>query len=174
MMRRSFGVLVVLLAMAACGREGPLIGTAVVSPPAETPTPLLTLAPSPSPTAEATSSPEATTAEPEETATTSPGGGDNAGIFGSVVAGPTCPVEQSSSPCPERPVPDAEVTAKEGDRVAGTARTDSNGKFTMRLVPGTYDVTASSPSVMSCETEEVTVAEHQYQPVRINCDTGIR
>jgi hypothetical protein len=66
------------------------------------------------------------------------------------------------------------VTAKDGDRVAGTAKTDSNGKFTMRLEPGTFQVTASSPSVMSCETEEVTVGEHQYQPVRINCDTGIR
>lgn len=173
MMRRSLGVLVVLLAMAACGREGPLLGTAVVSPPQETETPLPTVALSPSPTAEATESPEATTATPEETATAEPDAG-NAGIFGSVVAGPTCPVEQSSSPCPERPVPDAEVTAKEGDRVAGTARADSNGKFTMRLEPGTYQVTASSPSVMSCETEEVTVGEHQYQPVRINCDTGVR
>lgn len=173
MMRRSFGVLVVLLAMAACGREGPLVGTAVVSPPSETTTPLLTLAPSPSPTAEATESPEATTAAPEETASAEPGG-TNAGIFGSVVAGPTCPVEQANSPCPEQPVPDAEVTAKDGDQVAGTARTDSNGKFTMRLAPGTYNVTASSPSVMSCETEEVTVGEHQYQPIRINCDTGVR
>ncbi len=173
MMRRSLGVLVVVLAMAACGREGPLVGTAVVSAPPETTPPAATEAPTELPSAEPSESPEATTAAPEETASAAPSGG-NAGIFGGVAAGPTCPVEQASSPCPERPVADAEVTAKQGDTVGGTARTDSNGKFTMRLAPGTYEVTAKSPSVMSCETEEVTVAEHQYQPVRITCDTGIR
>jgi predicted small lipoprotein YifL len=173
MMRRPLGALVLLLALAACGREGPLVGTNIASAPPETTAPAYTSAPTESPTAEPTSSPEATSTAPSETESAAPSSG-NAGIFGSVVAGPTCPVEQASSPCPDRPVPDAEVTAKQGDDVGGSTKTDSNGKYTLRLAPGTYQVTASSPSVMSCETKEVTVVERQYQPVRITCDTGIR
>ncbi|HYZ94068.1 MAG TPA: carboxypeptidase regulatory-like domain-containing protein [Actinomycetota bacterium] len=173
MMRRLLGALVLLMALAACGREGNLVGTTVASAPPETTAPAETAAPTESPTAEPTSSPQATQTAPSETSSAAPGAA-NAGIFGSVVARPSCPVEEANSPCPERPVPDAEVTAKQGDDVKGSARTDSNGKYTLRLAPGTYTVTASSPSVMSCDTHEVTVRDHQYTPVRITCDTGIR
>lgn len=168
-------VVVALIGLAACGTEGPLVrskltsprptATAEVTPAAETTRPT----DSPEPTQTPTSTPQTDTPAPSEPA------GDNAGIFGSVVAGPTCPVEQENSPCPDRPVPGAEVTAKTpSGETAGTTRADDQGKFTLRLAPGSYDVTAGSRDVMSCDTQRVDVADHQYTPVRITCDTGIR
>jgi hypothetical protein len=66
----------------------------------------------------------------------------------------------------------AEVTARQGDTVAGTARTDATGEFRMDLAPGTYDVTATSPDVTSCDAQRVEVREGLYSPVRIDCRTG--
>lgn len=170
---RRFLVAAVMLTwiLAACGREGPLVSGLAGSSPSPTPfataeptaTPEATESPSPSPTA--TASPKPTTTPP---ATSTPG---NSGIFGSVRAG--CPVQPQQTPCPDEPVPDAEVTARtEAGEEAGTTRTDTQGRFELRLPPGTYDVTASSPTVASCETERVTVGERQFTPVQINCETG--
>lgn len=168
--REGFRILIVLLAFAACGREGAISSQLVTTSP--------TLVPSPVETAPATPTPSSTqtpiaspTAPPSPDPSSAPG---DAGIFGSVQAGPTCPVEQENSPCPERPVSDAEVTASEDGRVAGRTTSDDEGKFRLRLRPGTYDVTASSPSVMACDTQRIVVNERQYTPVRITCDTGIR
>jgi hypothetical protein len=84
-------------------------------------------------------------------------------------------VERANSPCPERPVSGAEVIAKTtSGETAGTTKADDQGKFSLRLPPGEYEVTAKSSSVTSCETQRVTVYDHQYTPVAISCDTGIR
>jgi hypothetical protein len=165
-------VLVVLLAFAACGREGPISSQLVSATPTVDPSPVGTAPATPTPDATQTPgtrpspTPDATPAP-----TSAPG---DAGIFGSVQAGPTCPVEQENSPCPDRPVTDAEVTATQDGTVAGRTTTDEEGKFRLRLRPGTYDVTASSRSVMACDTQRIVVNERQYTPVRITCDTGIR
>ena len=54
------------------------------------------------------------------------------------------------------------------------AKADGDGRFTMPLAPATYDVTATSDSVMGCDTQQVTVNDHRYTPVVVTCDTGIR
>jgi hypothetical protein len=168
-------VLIALMGLVGCGREGPLVSSALTSPsPTTVATPIAT------PTPEATESPAATespTPSPDSDESPAPtgGGSDNSGIQGSVRAGPTCPVEQENSPCPDRPVAGAEVTAKTASgEEAGKTTADEEGRFSLRLEPGSYDVTASSPSVMGCDTQRVDVIESHYTPVRITCDTGIR
>ena len=96
------------------------------------------------------------------------------GITGTVVAGPTCPVETPESPCPDRPVSDARVTAK-GGGPAKTTRTDASGAFRLRLKPGTYTVTATSDGLLGgCDEQRVRVAKRRYTDIAITCDTGIR
>jgi hypothetical protein len=96
------------------------------------------------------------------------------GIVGTVVAGPTCPVERPESPCPDRPVGDARVTAKD-DGTTKTTRSDASGAFRLRLKPGTYVVTATSDGLLGgCDEQPVRVAKRRYTRVTITCDTGIR
>jgi hypothetical protein len=91
------------------------------------------------------------------------------GVNGSVVAGPTCPVERAGHPCPPHPVTDATVAAD-----GHSTHTDGHGNFALKLLPGTYDVSVSSRSVMRCTGQRVQVDEHRYTHVTLSCDTGIR
>jgi hypothetical protein len=70
-------------------------------------------------------------------------------------------------------VSDATVTARGGGLTKST-RSDSNGNFSLKLPAGTYDVSASSRSVMHCSDQRVQVAANRYTRVTIDCDTGIR
>jgi hypothetical protein len=94
------------------------------------------------------------------------------GIRGTVTAGPSCPVQRIDEPCPDKPVRHAKVTAR-GTTTKST-QTDPKGSFSMSLPPGTYDVSAETSSVASCELERVTVYRNVYTQVPISCDTGIR
>lgn len=95
------------------------------------------------------------------------------GVTGTVLAGPTCPVETPESPCPDRPVADALVRAK-GEGTTTTTRTDAFGMFRLRLRPGLYALEATSDSVFGCEDERVRVVKRRFTEATINCDTGIR
>ena len=55
-----------------------------------------------------------------------------------------------------------------------STHTDTHGDFTLKLPPGTYDVSALSRSVMHCTDQRVQVNAHSYTRVTLNCDTGIR
>jgi hypothetical protein len=100
--------------------------------------------------------------------------GARSGITGTVVAGPTCPVETPESPCPDRPVSDARVTAK-GGGTSKTTRSDASGAFRLRLKPGTYTITAASEGLLGgCDEQHARVAKRRYTDVTITCDTGIR
>lgn len=97
------------------------------------------------------------------------------GVTGKVVAGPTCPVERADSPCPDRPVDDAKVTARSSSGSTKTTHADGNGRFKLSLAPGSYNLHADSPQNMGgCSDETVTVTSHHYTDVTITCDTGIR
>jgi hypothetical protein len=108
----------------------------------------------------------------------SPGGTDVAtGIRGVVLAGPQCPVEQPGSPCPDLPLPDVEVRASRDGSVAGTARTDEQGRFRIALEPGRYTVEAvvSAGGVPpTSRPVEVTVPASGFAEVTVPVDTGIR
>ena len=65
------------------------------------------------------------------------------------------------------------ATSTATDEVHSTTA-DDQGKFSLELPAGTYDVTASSEAVMGCDTQRVDVKAGYYTPVAISCDTGIR
>ena len=97
------------------------------------------------------------------------------GVFGSVLAGPTCPVERVGQPCPPEPVI-ATVFAQglDGKTVAATD-TSENGHYALTLEPGTYRVLVIKTSPFPrCPIAAVTVPSGTAVHVDINCDTGIR
>jgi hypothetical protein len=98
------------------------------------------------------------------------------GIYGSVTAGPTCPVERPDQPCPPRPVA-AEIDAAGSDGVTvGSTHTDGNGNYRMTIAPGTYTVSAATGSTYPrCPSKSgVVVANGSATRADISCDTGIR
>jgi uncharacterized lipoprotein NlpE involved in copper resistance len=98
------------------------------------------------------------------------------GIRGAVMLGPTCPVENAASPCPDRPFR-GDVLATASDGSTTTVTTDPQGRFTMNLRAGTYVVVAVSPSGQGPPTpvpQTVQVRTGAYTPVTLEVDTGIR
>jgi hypothetical protein len=100
----------------------------------------------------------------------------DSGIQGTVVSGPTCPVEQQGSPCPEQPESALIRVTKAGSQTAaGVGRTDANGKFRLTFAPGRYTVTAQAPGAFAgCQPVDVTVPPKKFVTVKVLCDTGIR
>lgn len=132
---------------------------------------LSTGSPTPAPEPTKAVGPSDTPVTPQPTAAVTRG----SGVYGTVQAGPTCPVERPESPCPDRAVTDAKVFAKtRSGRTVNTTHTDSHGAFKMRLPSGIYEVSAKSRSVFGCDTQTVRVEDHRYTRVTITCDTGIR
>jgi hypothetical protein len=98
------------------------------------------------------------------------------GIRGVVKLGPTCPVENLQSPCPDRPF-QGEVLATASDGSTTTVSTDAQGRFTMDLRVGTYVVVAVSPGGGGPPTpvsQRVDVRTGSYTQVTLEVDSGIR
>jgi hypothetical protein len=96
------------------------------------------------------------------------------GIRGVVMLGPTCPVENTASPCPDRPF-QGEVVATASDGSTTTASTDAQGRFTMNLRAGTYVVVAAPPSDPPTPIPRtVQVQTGSYTSVTLEVDSGIR
>jgi hypothetical protein len=102
------------------------------------------------------------------------------GIRGTVLLGPTCPVE--SSPGANDPVPCVTsyaatlvVLDDEGVKVA-TINTGDDGKFQVDLAPGDYVVTPENgtDTYPIAQPQSVTVATGLYTDIEVNYDTGIR
>ena len=102
--------------------------------------------------------------------------GDN-GIRGTVLLGPTCPVETLESPCPDRPLADVEVRVLQGGDVVATVRSDGDGRFAVALDPGHYEVRAvveeGGPG-MSAKPVDVIVTSGEFADVNVPVDSGIR
>ncbi len=102
------------------------------------------------------------------------------GIKGTVLLGPTCPVE--ASPGDNNPVPcltpyaaKMAVLDNEGVKVA-TITSGADGKFQIDLPPGDYVVTPESgtDTYPIAQPQSVTVATGVYTEIQVNYDTGIR
>jgi hypothetical protein len=106
-----------------------------------------------------------------------PSSSGDSGISGTVLLGPTCPVETVESPCPDRPVADVEVQVLRAGDVVATVRSDGDGRFTVALDPGHYEVQAvvekGGPG-MSAKPVDVTVTSGEFTDVSIPVDSGIR
>jgi hypothetical protein len=102
-------------------------------------------------------------------------GAGTSGIRGLVLLGPQCPVVQQGSPCPDTPFEGTVAVTDLSGRLVGTTRSGADGRFEIRLDPGTYllqaidlqGVTFSKPVTM-----EVTAGHMNDATVLV--DTGIR
>jgi len=96
------------------------------------------------------------------------------GIFGTVTAGPTCPVERAGSPCPPAPWVGT-VRATDDSGHPNDTRTDDNGNYTLTLQPGSYEVVAVTDGGPPT-SRSVTIDVQAGHPIRVDLmvDTGIR
>jgi hypothetical protein len=99
----------------------------------------------------------------------------DSGIRGTVLLGPTCPVQQEGqSPCVTPYAAVLVVTDSDNREVARTTA-GADGKFEVRLPPGDYIVLPQpgDPFPHAPPTDVTVVANH-FVEVEINYDTGIR
>ncbi|TMK36594.1 MAG: carboxypeptidase regulatory-like domain-containing protein [Actinobacteria bacterium] len=102
------------------------------------------------------------------------GPASTSGIFGTVTAGPTCPVERVGSPCPPAPwVGTVRATDDAGHPTETT--TDENGDYTLTLEPGSYEVVAVTDGGPPTG-QPVAIDVQAGHPIRVDLtvDTGIR
>lgn len=108
-------------------------------------------------------------------------GGDEAasssGVRGQILLGPTCPVVQEGSPCPDEPVGGVEVRAlTDGETIAETT-SGEDGRFELELPPGRYTLEAvvgpDGPG-MFAKPVAVTVTAGAFVEVVVPVDSGIR
>jgi hypothetical protein len=106
------------------------------------------------------------------------GAGERLGtIRGSVLLAPTCPVEQVSSPCPSRPLPNVLVRVVDGNGdVRATTTSDGGGRFEVDVRPGSYLLTASidEDPARSVKPARVDVAAGTVTHANVLVDSGIR
>ena len=101
--------------------------------------------------------------------------GGSAGIQGHVLAGPQCPVETLTSPCPPAPwIGTVRATAEDGKTYED--ETDDQGRYAISLPPGVYEVVAITDGGVppTGEPQTVQVAEGQPLELDLSVDTGIR
>ena len=99
----------------------------------------------------------------------------DSGIRGTVLYGPTCPVQRPGQTC-ERPY-QASITIRRepSDLVAARVRSDSHGRFTVRLRAGTYLLQPRNRMPFPrARTQTVSVRRHAFTSVTIRFDSGIR
>lgn len=106
-----------------------------------------------------------------------PSSSGDSGIRGTVLLGPTCPVETLESPCPDRPLADVEIRVLRESDVVATVRSDDEGRFAVALDPGRYEVQAvveeGGPG-MSAKPVDVVVTNGVFKDVNVPVDSGIR
>jgi hypothetical protein len=106
----------------------------------------------------------------------SPRIGSNGRVTGHVLAGPTCPVEQSSdTKCQPKAVQGSVQFEQDGD-VVGTIDIKIDGAFATEIPAGSYTVTVDVGDNIFpvCSPVEVEVQANADAVVEISCDTGIR
>ncbi|HET7869786.1 MAG TPA: hypothetical protein VFM85_05655 [Actinomycetota bacterium] len=106
-----------------------------------------------------------------------PSSSGDTGIRGTVLLGPTCPVETVENPCPDRPLADVEIQVLQGGDVVSTVRSDGDGRFAVALDPGQYLVQAvvepGGPG-MSAKPVDASVRSGEFTDVNVPVDSGIR
>ncbi|MDZ4226417.1 MAG: hypothetical protein U1C66_02920 [Patescibacteria group bacterium] len=102
----------------------------------------------------------------------------NSGVRGTVMMGPTCPVEQypPQAECADRPYQTLVAVFRASDPTHAFVLTESDvqGMFEVSLPPGDYLVGAGESALPSCTAQEVTVEPDLYTSITVSCDSGIR
>jgi hypothetical protein len=106
---------------------------------------------------------------------TSANPGAAGGIFGTVRAGPICPVEQAGSPCPPQPW-SGSVRATATDGTTFTTTTDGSGNYALTVPAGAYTVVAvtDEDTLPTGIPSDVVVGGDARVRVDLEVDTGIR
>lgn len=96
------------------------------------------------------------------------------GITGVVTRGPVTPVCRVDVPCSAPFV--ATFSVLQGTKVIGSFRSDSEGRFTVMLYPGTYSVIPTDATLLgpSGQSKTVTVGSPGLTILNLEFDTGIR
>lgn len=103
--------------------------------------------------------------------------GSASGVRGTVMLGPTCPVERMppDPQCADKPYATTVTARRASGTVAGSVRSLADGTFTLALPAGTYTLSASGGQTLPrCADTSVTVPKAGYATTSISCDTGIR
>jgi hypothetical protein len=96
------------------------------------------------------------------------------GAYGTVVAGPTCPMERPGQPCPPRPASvNIEARTRDGHPV-GETTSDANGRYNITLAPGDYILSVVRSRLPRCPPATITVRPGRTTRADFICDTGIR
>ena len=111
---------------------------------------------------------------PSESPPTPSPSGAPSGIRGTVLLGPTCPVQQDDEPCVTPYVARLAIVDANETEVAEVT-SDANGRFEVALPPGTYLVVPEAGDPLPvAEPISVTVEAGTFVEVQINYDSGIR
>jgi hypothetical protein len=99
----------------------------------------------------------------------------DSGIRGTVTLGPTSPVQQQGESGTEPYSADLVIKPQGGRSSVARVKSDSDGRFSAVLEPGTYVIrAASAQSPPSLKPVTVTVQVHQFTEVVVPFDSGIR
>ena len=100
------------------------------------------------------------------------------GINGTVMLGPTCPVERipPDPNCADKPYQTRVAVFRASDPVHAVAFANSSasGTFSVSLPAGDYTLGAGESNLPRCDHPSVTVAPQTFAAATISCDTGIR
>jgi hypothetical protein len=97
------------------------------------------------------------------------------GIRGTVLLGPTCPVEREDMPPCVTPYAATLAILNSENAVVTRVNSGPDGRFEVSLPPGDYVIAPESGDPYPiAQPLSVTVTPGQYEEVEINYDTGIR
>lgn len=102
----------------------------------------------------------------------------DSGIRGQVTVGPSCPVVQVDSPCPDKPFQATlVVTDPLGNKKIATVTTGEDGKYRLPLPAGDYRLEPQSPNPGAppqAPGEPFHLEAHQWLDINVTYDSGIR
>jgi predicted small lipoprotein YifL len=102
----------------------------------------------------------------------------DSGIRGLVTLGPTCPVqtENDPQPCSTTYAATLEIHDQATDELVTTVTSGADGRFEVRLGPGTYRIVPQVAEVLPIAgpVENVVVAAGRFTEVQVDFDSGIR
>lgn len=102
----------------------------------------------------------------------------DSGIRGLVTLGPTCPVqtENDPEPCATTYAATLEIHEQASDKLVTTVSSGADGRFEVRLAPGTYRIVPQVAEVLpiAAPVDDIVVAAGQFTEVQVDFDSGIR
>jgi hypothetical protein len=96
------------------------------------------------------------------------------GVRGRVMQGPTKPICQVGDPC-EEPAPGVILVFSRSGKVAGRAKSNQSGAYSLKLRPGRYYVRAThTPLAKTLKPTSIRVPRGRFSRITFHLDTGIQ